>query len=85
MSKIVSSVLATLPSESQEEFIKRCTANTDLFKSFAEAFKRKLADNQSQARQRDKYELASWACYQADSVGYQRALDEVIKILEFKE
>lgn len=30
----------------------------------------------------DKYELASWDRYQADQVGYRRALREIIKLLD---
>jgi hypothetical protein len=85
MSKIGSTILASVSKEQREEFIKRCTANHDLFESFAAALQRKLDDHQSSAKKPDKYELAGWPYYQADSVGYQRALAEVISILQFKE
>ena len=83
--KIVSTVVKSLPEEEQAEFTKRCIANADLFNTFADVFARKQHDSYTSAMKLDKFEMASWAHYQADQQGYQRAMAEVPAILNFNK
>ena len=85
MTKIASSVVKSLPPEAQEEFTKRCTANADLFEKFADVFERKQHDSYISAMKLDKFENASWAYFQADQQGYQRAMVEVQALLDFNK
>lgn len=41
----------------------------------------KLNSNTTNMRQKVNYELSSWPLLQADALGYERALHEVIKLI----
>jgi hypothetical protein len=82
---ITTSVLNSLPSNQREAFTKRCKANEDLFNVYSAILERKLRDHQSSSKHTDNYKKAAWPYFQADSVGYQRALEEVINLIQFKE
>lgn len=84
--KLSPSVLKALPVDaSPEEFEKRCLANRDLFEHFAKVMKRKFEANQADQLKVSRYESPSWAYQQSDSIGYQRALDEAMKLMIFKD
>ena len=42
----------------------------------------KISTNNSNLRNKENYQNASWAYQQADGIGYERALCEVISLLE---
>ena len=83
--KLLSTVVKSLPDEEREEFTKRCIANADLFKKFADVCSRKQQDSYTSSMKLDKFEKASWAYYQADQQGYQRAMVEVQALLDFNK
>ena len=83
--RITKDILSHVPKDSHEEFQKRCTASQDLFDTLAKHFNKTLRTHQSDARKVSNYEKPSWACSQADSIGYQRALAEVIAILKLNK
>ena len=82
---VATKVLKTVPIEQQEEFTKRCEGVADILEVFAAVLERQLKAHQAEAKLTDKYQMASWAYYQADSVGYQRALSDAITTLKIKE
>lgn len=51
-------------------------------KRLVEVIKDKIETNRSKLRKDVNYENASWAYQQADGVGYERALHEIISLLE---
>jgi hypothetical protein len=83
--KITKDVLSHVHKDSHEEFKKRCTASQDLFDTLAKHFNKTLRTHQSEARKANNYDKPSWECFQADSIGYQRALDEVIELLKLNK
>ena len=83
--KVSSSVTHAMSAEEKEEFIKRCQASKDVIDRFKIAVEKRLAAYKAESTRPDKYEKAAWPYYQADSIGYMRALDEIIKILNIKE
>ena len=46
-----------------------------------ELLDKKIKTSQAVARKKDGYEVANWAYLQADSIGYERALIEVISLI----
>lgn len=45
----------------------------------------KINTSNKQTRNKDNYAMAGWAYLQADAVGYERALNEVISLILEKE
>ncbi len=84
--KLAPRVLKALPSDSStDEFEKRCAGSRDLFEHFATVLSKGLKAHKADQLKTSKYEVANWAYLQADSVGYQRAIEEVINLLTFKD
>jgi len=50
-----------------------------------EILKGKIENSRSSVRRRDMYESPSWPLLQADAVGYERALFEVISLISDTE
>jgi len=82
--KIPSSVLGQ-DKDANQEFIGRCKAADDLFDAFALMYMKKLAAHKAEVLSPNQYDKASWPFYQADSVGYQRALEEFIDLFKLKD
>lgn len=83
--RITKDILSHVHKDSHEEFQKRCKASEDLFNTLANHFDKTLRVHQTLARKVHNYDKPSWECFQADSIGYQRALDEVIEILKLNK
>jgi viroplasmin and RNaseH domain-containing protein len=69
----------------KEEFQKRLTQSRDLFRrlgSMASGLKR---SNHRTKISKTSYENPNWAYLQADSVGYERALNEILEYLNFSK
>lgn len=56
-------------------------ASRKLREKFAEYFESKISGSYLKTDKETKYEMPSWSEYQADGIGYRRALKEFIKIL----
>jgi hypothetical protein len=79
-------ITAALPADqSKEEFEKRARAAKDILAHFALVLDKVLEAHKADMKQPKQYEVANWAYKQADSMGYQRALDEAIKLLTIKD
>lgn len=84
--KLNSKVIKALPEDfSKEEFEKRVLANSDLFGHFVTVMRKGLEAHKADQLKTSKYDVANWAYLQADSNGYQRALEEAIQLLNFKD
>lgn len=81
-----SRVISALPKDtSKTEFEKRAKAAEDILAHFALVLDKSLEAHKADMKQPKQYEVANWAYKQADSMGYQRALEEAIKLLTIKD
>lgn len=84
--RLSSKVTSALPKDvSKEEFEKRCKEVEDLFDHFALVLSRTLEAHKADIKRPKQYDVANWAYKQADSIGYQRALEEAISLLKIKD
>ena len=68
--------------EKQEEIASSFKASYLVRKRLAELLLEKVESYRTESRSKDRYKDANWAYYQADEVGYERAIFEVISLLE---
>jgi hypothetical protein len=81
-----SRVIKSLPSDIRpEEFRRRAKAAEDILAHFALVLEKGLEAHKADMKQPKQYEVANWAYKQADSMGYQRALEEAIQLLRIKD
>jgi hypothetical protein len=81
-----SRVTSALPKDIRKtEFEKRAKAAEDILAHFALVLDKGLEAHKADMKQPKQYEVANWAYKQADSMGYQRALEEAIKLLTIKD
>lgn len=71
--------------EEQQILIKKeFVASSLLRERLVKLLKEKEKTNRESVRSKDAYDKPSWAYLQADSLGYERALNEIISLLESK-
>lgn len=63
--------------EVRQEYIKSAPTRIRL----KEMLEDKIASARNQSRKESSYESPNWALMQADTIGYERALSEVISII----
>ena len=81
-----SRITSALPKDQDpKEFEKRCKASKDILEHFALVLDKVLEAHKADLKQPKQYDVANWAYKQADSIGYQRALEEAIKLLNIKD
>lgn len=81
-----SRVIKALPPDTDpKEFEKRARVSSDILEHFALVLNKSLEAHKADMLLPKQYEVANWAYKQADSVGYQRALEEAIKLLKIKD
>ena len=84
--KLAPRILNALPADfPKEDFERRAIANSDLLNHFALVLTKVLDAHKAEALSTEKYNVANWAYLQADSIGYQRALAEAIKLITIKD
>ena len=66
--------------EAYEEYYHQA-ATKAIRKLLAEELNKRIDTNVLASEKKDKYDLPSWAELQADSIGYRRAMRELIKLL----
>lgn len=69
------------PKDTHDELEQLFKENKRIRKHIISILEDKIEVSESERIKKSKYELASWGLYQADSNGFRRALEEVIKIL----
>lgn len=57
-------------------------ASRPVLKRLTKLLEDKMSSVESSRLNRDKYDKSSWPYFQADCNGYQRAISEIIKLIE---
>ena len=70
-----------LPEHKQEEIRKEYASSPVLRERLHKLLLDKQETARVGARSKIKYESASWPYYQADAIGYERAISEVISLI----
>ena len=70
-----------LTEEDQLDFKRRLNENADLLLRVSEIARDKLNEEHIKSIKASNYELPAWSEKQADSIGYQRALADLIEII----
>lgn len=73
--------LAGLSEEKKEEIRKEFASSVTIRKRLAEICDKKLSTNERERVTKEAYASPNWAYLQADAVGYERALREIISLL----
>tara|TARA_B100000929_G_C15511743_1_gene421121 strand:+ start:3765 stop:4019 length:255 start_codon:yes stop_codon:yes gene_type:complete len=71
--------------ERKEEIRKSFNSSVVMRKRLKEMLERKIHAKITACQSENLYESPNWALLQADSRGYERAMNDVIKLLEEKE
>lgn len=75
---------ADLPEERQREIERSFHASYITRQRLEEILRDKINTARKATRSNDRYTSPSWAYQQADSIGFERALEEVISLLMSK-
>jgi len=59
-----------------------CEATKQLRKKLVEHYGKKIDGSYLKSEKEIKYEIPSWSEYQADAIGYRRAMREIINLLK---
>lgn len=70
--------------EEKENFKSRVVYSEDVLNVLNNLLKEKVDASAKSSEQETNYEKPSWAEYQADQLGYRRALREISHLLEIK-
>lgn len=73
---------ANLPTpEAKAEFELRITNSADVLQRMGQIVKEDLRASLASTRREDAYNMPNWAYFQADQVGYQRALHRILELI----
>ncbi len=78
-------ILKQFDKDKHEEITSRFLENEDLINAVKTAINEKISDSFSRMTATSSYNNPSWAYYQADQLGYQRALKELIDLISIKQ
>lgn len=73
---------AGLDKEQAKDLEASLQAATIAFRRLKQLLENKREVNSASRISKTAFELPAWDCYQADSNGYERAINEVIKLIE---
>lgn len=71
-----------LSEQDAEVFVNQFKESRLLRRRLSELVSEKIKVSHTESRKKANYESASWAYLQADAVGYERALFEIISLLD---
>lgn len=74
--------LAGLSDQEKEDVKTSIQAAKPAFKKLTKLLKDKYDENRTSQLKRDTYDKAQWPFFQADCNGYQRAIQEMINLIE---
>lgn len=77
-----SSWVSGLPKDEAKELRADYNAGANLRERLATILKEKTEDQNRYGRGKDRYAQANWAYLQADICGYNRALAEILSLIE---
>lgn len=72
---------AGLDANKSKELVEDFKASGVLRERLAAILQEKIDSNKREVTKKDAYAIANWAYLQADAVGYERALNEVISLI----
>lgn len=75
-------LLKGLSEQHADEMRQKFAASAHIRNRVIEVLREKIHTNNKATRTKDAYGVANWAFLQADGVGYERALTEVISLLQ---
>ena len=70
-----------LKDESDKEMRAVFKSSLTLRRRLSTLLQERIESNNSSTRSKDAYNISNWAYLQADAVGYERALQEVISLI----
>ncbi len=79
------SLIAGLNVQAKEEVKSSFSAGVAFRIQLAKVLEKKIKSNREASLSKESYETPAWAYLQADSVGYERALREVISTLDVEK
>lgn len=71
-----------LNAERAQEISREFTEARLLRRRLSELLEEKLKSKHVESRSKEGYASPSWAYFQADAIGYERAITEILSILE---
>lgn len=74
--------MAGLSDQEKKDLKASIQAASPAFKRLTTLLENKLQSVEGERLGRDKYDKSSWPYFQADCNGYQRAIKELIKLIE---
>ena len=81
MDKMKTSWCAGLGEENARDVRKNFKESLVIRKRLRELLDKKIIENRNASLLKGAYDTPNWAYKQADSVGYERALNEIIKLI----
>lgn len=75
------SLIKGLNEQQKKEFMGEFTGSPVFRQRLIDLLNEKITSSQTLSRKKENYELPSWSLMQADSIGYERALNEVISLI----
>lgn len=78
------SLIKGLTESQKRELIQEFSSSLLFRKQLIQIMKEKMQTNSSYLRSKERYNSPSWNLLQADGIGYERALNEVISIISEK-
>jgi hypothetical protein len=74
-----------LPEDEAERIVSSYKAGAELRERLAEILSNKMEDQLRYGRRKENYNSPSWALEQADTCGFNRALEYVLSLIESKD
>jgi hypothetical protein len=74
--------LANLSDQEKTDLKASLQAAVPAFWRLTDLLEKRLEENKTLQRSRDTYDKAAWPYFQADCNGYQRAIIEMLKLIE---
>ncbi len=70
--------------QERKEVMLKITSAIPALEILAEIIKDEIENKRKKTVSKDRYQEPSWECYQADSIGEERALRSILKLLSIK-
>ena len=70
--------------QERKEVMLKITSAIPALEILADIIKDEIENKRKKTVSKDRYQEPSWECYQADSIGEERALRSILKLLSIK-
>ena len=82
MKKVLKTWTANLSPEEEKEFAIKLREASDVFERLSSILDQRVKSLVSKQISSNTYDSPSWAYIQADAIGYQRAIQEVLELIK---